>query len=458
MSIITMNPATGEKLAEYPLMKDGEVSSAVEDAHSAFGRWREVAPAERAALMKRVAFLLRRDRERHARLMSTEMGKTITEALGEVEKCAWLCEFYAEHAPGWLADEEVAADGLKHRVVFQPLGVVLSIMPWNYPYWQALRFGVPTLAAGNATILKHASNVTGCGLAIADLFAEAGFPAGVFQTVVAGHAQVAGMLARPEVRGVSLTGSTAVGVRVAEMAARGLKKVVLELGGSDPFIVLEDADLDQAARGAVTGRMLCTGQSCIAAKRFIVVEAVADRFAARFAAGMKALKLGDPLDPATQVGSMVNRAERDALQAQLLDALDKGARVLTGGRPVPGPGCFFEPTVLVGVTSDMRIVREEVFGPVAPVIVVSGEEEAIRVANDSEFGLGGTIWTRDLERGERIARRLECGTAFVNSIVKSDPRMPFGGVKMSGLGRELGRFGLMEFVNVKGLSIYQAAD
>lgn len=458
MSIITMNPATGEKLAEYPLMKDGEISSAVEDADAAFGRWREVAPAERAALMKRVAFLLRRDRERHARLMSTEMGKTITEALGEVEKCAWLCEFYAEHAPGWLANEEVAADGLKHRVVFQPLGVVLSIMPWNYPYWQALRFGVPTLAAGNATILKHASNVTGCGLAIAELFAEAGFPAGVFQTVVTGHAQVSAMLARPEVRGVSLTGSTAVGVRVAEMAARGLKKVVLELGGSDPFIVLEDANLDQAARGAVTGRMLCTGQSCIAAKRFIVVEAVADRFAARFAAGMKALKLGDPLDPATQVGSMVNRAERDALQAQLLDALDKGARVLTGGRPVPGPGCFFEPTVLVGVTSDMRIVREEVFGPVAPVIVVSGEEEAIRVANDSEFGLGGSVWTGDLERGERIARRLECGAAFVNSIVKSDPRMPFGGVKMSGLGRELGRFGLMEFVNVKGLSIYQAAD
>ncbi|MGD9549051.1 MAG: NAD-dependent succinate-semialdehyde dehydrogenase [Candidatus Krumholzibacteriia bacterium] len=457
MSIITVNPATGERLAEYPLMQDAEVTSAVLDADAAFRLWREVPPADRAGLMKAVAGLLRRDRERHARLMTTEMGKTISEALGEVEKCAWLCEFYAEHAPGWLADEEVAADGLRHRVVFQPLGVVLSIMPWNYPYWQALRFGVPTLAAGNATILKHASNVTGCGLAIAELFAEAGFPDGVFRTVVAGHAQVAGMLARPEVRGVSLTGSTAVGVKVAEMAAAGLKKVVLELGGSDPFIVLEDADLDLAARGAVTGRMLCTGQSCIAAKRFIVVAEVADEFAARFAAGMKALKVGDPLDPSTQVGSMVNRAERDALQAQLQDALDRGGRVLTGGRPVPGPGCFFEPTVVTGATAEMRIVREEVFGPVAPVIVVPGEEEAIRLANDSEFGLGGSVWTGDLERGERLARRLECGTAFVNSIVKSDPRMPFGGVKMSGLGRELGRFGLMEFVNVKGLNVYRTS-
>lgn len=455
MQITTVDPATGQELGSYPLLERPAVMAALDRAQEAYLAWREVPAAERAALFIPLAEALRRDQDRHARLMSREMGKTLTEALGEVQKCAWLCEFYAEHAPGWLADQEVAADGLRHRVLFEPLGVILSIMPWNYPYWQALRFGVPTLAAGNTSILKHAGCVTGCGLAIAELFAAAGFPAGVFQTVVTGHKEVAALAARPQVRGLSLTGSTEVGRQLAALAGRHLKKCVLELGGSDPFIVLEDADLEQAARGAVAGRMLCTGQSCIAAKRFIVVQEVAEAFGRRFAELMGALRVGDPLDPQTQVGAIVNEQELRTLQEQLQDALDRGARLLCGGGRLDRPGLFFGPTVVVGVTPDMRLMTEEVFGPIAPILVVKDAQEAVAAANASDFGLGGSVWTRDLQRGERIARRLECGTAFVNSIVKSDPRMPFGGVKQSGLGRELGRYGLMEFVNVKGLSIYK---
>jgi succinate-semialdehyde dehydrogenase/glutarate-semialdehyde dehydrogenase len=315
---------------------------------------------------------------------------------------------------------------------------------------------VPTLAAGNASLLKHASNVTGCGRAIEEAFAAAGFPPDLFRTVIADHETVAGLVARDEIRGVSLTGSTEVGARIAELAGRNLKKVVLELGGSDPFIVLEDADLEAAARGAVTGRMLCTGQSCIASKRFIVVREVAEAFADRFAQLMAELVVGDPLDPETQVGSIVNEQELAKLEDQLAEALGRGARLLTGGARLPRTGCFFPPTVVADVTPDMRLAREEVFGPIAPVLVVDDETAAVALANDSEFGLGGSVWTRDLARGERVARRLESGTVFVNSFTKSDPRMPFGGVKRSGLGRELGRFGLREFVNIKGVNVYRA--
>jgi succinate-semialdehyde dehydrogenase/glutarate-semialdehyde dehydrogenase len=456
MTITTVNPATGEKLQDYPLMSREGVLAILERADKAHRAWRDVPAAERADRLRPLAEVLRANRDRWARLMSQEMGKPLTEALAEVEKCAWLSEFYAENAPRWLADEPVEADGLEHRIVYQPLGVVLSIMPWNYPFWQALRFGVPTLAAGNASLLKHARNVTGCGLAIEEAFAKAGFPEDLFRTVVTDHATVAELIARDEVRGVSLTGSTEVGQTVAALAGRHLKKVVLELGGSDPFIVLEDADIDKAARGAVTGRMLCTGQSCIASKRFIVVRAVADAFTVRFAELMAGMRVGDPLDPATEVGSIVNEDELAALEAQLADAVARGARVLCGGSRVPGPGCFLEPTVVADVVPGMRLADEEVFGPIAPVIVVADEEEAIAVANASEFGLGGSVWTRDLDRGRRVARRIESGTVFVNHFTKSDPRMPFGGVKKSGLGRELSRFGLYEFVNVKGINVYEA--
>jgi len=454
MSIVTVNPATGQPLETYELMARERALQILTDSQAAYVKWRERPLPERCDLLLKLAAVLRSGCERYARLMSLEMGKPLSEGLGEVEKCAWLCEVYAENGAAWLADEPVAVDGHAHRVIYQPLGVVLSIMPWNYPFWQALRFGVPTLLAGNTSLLKHASNVTGCGLAIEECFVEAGFPADVFRTVVTDHGTVAELIARDEVRGVSLTGSTEVGSRIAALAGQHLKKVVLELGGSDPFLVLEDADIEFAARGAVTGRMLCTGQSCIAAKRFIVTEPVAAAFSARFATLMAELRMGDPLDPATQVGSMVNEQERATLAAQLQDAVDRGAQVLTGGAPAAGRGCFYPPTVVGGVTREMRLMREEVFGPVAPVIVVADEDEAIAVANDSEFGLGGSVWTADLARGERVARRLEVGTVFVNSITKSDPRMPFGGVKKSGLGRELSRFGLREFTNIKGLNIY----
>jgi succinate-semialdehyde dehydrogenase/glutarate-semialdehyde dehydrogenase len=455
MPITTVNPATGDTLATYEKMSREEVFAILDRAVAAQRQWREVPVVERAEQLLRLAAVLRRDQDAHAELMSKEMGKPISEARAEVEKCAWLCEVYAERAAGWLAEEEVEADGREHRVLYQPLGVVLSIMPWNYPYWQALRFGVPTLAAGNASILKHASNVTGCALAIEQLFADAGFPADLFRTVLADHETVGALIAHDDVAGVSLTGSTEAGQRIAEQCGRNLKKVVLELGGSDPFIVLEDADIEVAARGAVKGRLLCTGQSCIASKRFIVVRDVAERFADRFAELMGEVKVGDPLDPETEAGAIVSESDLEDLLQQLRDSVAQGARVLTGGERLDRQGSFLAPTVVTDVTPDMRVAREEVFGPIAAVITVADEDEAVRVANASEFGLGGSVWTRDLARGERIARRIESGTVFVNSITKSDPRMPFGGVKKSGLGRELSKFGLREFTNIKGLNIYE---
>ncbi|MBK7188183.1 MAG: NAD-dependent succinate-semialdehyde dehydrogenase [bacterium] len=456
MGVVTVNPATGERLAEYPRQEAAAVFAALDRAVAAGREWSARPVAERAALLPPLAARLRARAPELARLMSLEMGKPVTEARGEVEKCAWLCEVYAERSAEWLADTPMKADGLRHHVAYQPLGVVLSIMPWNYPFWQALRFGVPTLTAGNTSLLKHASNVTGCGLAISELFAEAGYPAGTFQTIVCDHATIAGLVAHDDVRGLSLTGSVEAGRRIAELAGRNLKKVVLELGGSDPFIVLEDADLEAAVRGAVTGRMLCTGQSCIAAKRFIVARAVVAEFTERFAAAMAALPIGDPLDEGTRVGAIVNEEEMKVLADQCADALAAGARLLTGGRRLERAGCFFPPTVLADVTPGMAVWRDEVFGPIAPVMAVANDEEAVRLANASVFGLGGCVWTRDLERGERLARRLEAGTVFVNSIVKSDPRMPFGGVKQSGLGRELSWHGLREFTNVQGVNVYPA--
>jgi succinate-semialdehyde dehydrogenase / glutarate-semialdehyde dehydrogenase len=450
-TITTTNPATGESLHTYELMSRAEALDVLARVHAAQPGW---AAADRAAFAPRLAAVLRAHAEEWARLMSCEMGKPITEARAEIEKCAWLCEVYAEQTANWLAEDEVVADGRKHRVLYQPLGVVLSIMPWNFPFWQALRFGVPTLMAGNASVLKHASNVTGCALAIEQAFREAGFPEDVFRTVLADHDTVAALIAEPRVAGLSLTGSTEAGRRIAAEAGRHLKKCVLELGGSDPFIVLVDADLEAAVAGAVKGRCLNTGQSCIAAKRFIVERPVAEAFTTRFAAAMAKLRIGDPLDDATQVGAIVNDGELATLLAQLQDALDRGARALCGGIRIDRPGYFLAPTVLSSVTPEMRVWREEVFGPIAPVLPVADADEAVRIANASEFGLGGSIWTQDRARGEDIARRLACGSVFVNSIVKSDPRMPFGGVKQSGWGRELAWFGLREFTNVKGLNVY----
>ena len=454
MEFKTINPATGEIIKTWQTMGSEEVGATALLTQAAFEKWRGLTIAERVPFFEKLAAVLRDNLEDWAVLITTEMGKPITEARAEIEKCAWMTEVYAANAAAWLADENVEVDGRRHTVIFQPLGVVFSIMPWNYPFWQALRFAVPGLMAGNTSLLKHASNVTGCAFAIEDAFAQAGFPDNVFRTIVPDYETVTALIASDIVQGVSLTGSTGVGRHIGAEAGRNLKKVVLELGGSDPFIVLEDADIEFTARGAVTGRMLTAGQSCIASKRFIVVKEIAEAFATRFTELMTELKVGDPLDEDTQVGSLVNPAAVTELEEQLAQSVDLGARVLCGGEKLPGPGCFFPPTVVSDTRPGMRLVDEEVFGPIAPIITVKDQAEAVALANASEFGLGGSVWTRDLARGEKVAREVDSGTLFVNSITKSDPRMPFGGVKNSGLGRELSHYGLKEFVNVKGINVY----
>ncbi len=450
----TVNPATGETLATYQTMDLGAAQAVLAAAHAAQAEWAARPLAERAEPVSRLAAILRKHKAEWARLMTLEMGKPIAQSGAEVDKCAWLCEVYAERAAQWLAEEAVAADGRDHRVVYQPLGVVLSIMPWNFPFWQALRFGVPTLLAGNTSVLKHARNVSGCALALGAAFAEAGFPDGAFGVVLADHEVTGALLEDPRTAAVSITGSTEAGRRVAEQAGRLLKPAVLELGGSDPFVVLADADLERAVAGAVQGRLQNTGQSCIAAKRFLVEQPVAGEFTRRLAAAVAAQRLGDPLDPATEVGPLVGPGAVAELLAQIADARQRGARVVCGGERSDRGEAYLQPTVLAGVEPAMRVWREEVFGPVAPVMAVQDAEEALALANASEFGLGGSVWTADAARGEDLARRLQCGSAFVNSIVKSDPRMPFGGVKQSGLGRELAWFGLRAFTNAKGLNLY----
>jgi succinate-semialdehyde dehydrogenase/glutarate-semialdehyde dehydrogenase len=455
MDFKTVNPATGDVIQTWSTMTPDEVMHTAGLVNEAFGQWGRMSVEARVPYFRKLAGVLRENLEDWADLITTEMGKPITESRAEIEKCAWMTEVYADNAAAWLADEEVVADGHKHAVTFQPLGIVFSIMPWNYPFWQALRFAVPGLMAGNAGLLKHASNVTGCAFAIEKAFVQAEFPANVFRTIVPDYETVSDLIASDVVQGVSLTGSTRVGRHIGAQAGRHLKKVVLELGGSDPFIVLEDSDIEFAARGAVTGRMLTAGQSCIASKRFIVVASVAEAFTARFAELMKELKVGDPRREETQVGALVNEAAITELEEQLAQSVSLGAEVLCGGQRLPGRGCFYPPTVVAKTRPGMRLVDEEVFGPIAPIITVKNEADAVAVANASEFGLGGSVWTGDLERGERVARAVESGTLFVNSITKSDPRMPFGGVKKSGLGRELSHYGLKEFVNVKGLNIYK---
>ena len=454
MKIRTINPATEEIIQTYETMSVESVLEIARQSQEAFWSWRTRPVSQRASYLTALGAVLREHADDYAMFMTIEMGKPISQSRAEVEKCAWLCDVYAERAEEWLEEEVTAADGKQHFVTFEPLGVILSIMPWNYPFWQALRFGVPAVVAGNTSILKHASNVPQCAFAIEDAFKQAGFPKDVFRTIVADHAAVATLMESEIIRGISLTGSTAAGAQVAETAGRNLKKVVLELGGSDPFIVLEDADIDIAARNAVTGRMLSTGQSCIASKRMIVVESVAPAFTRRFAELMNDVVVGDPMDEETEAGAIVNEHAMFELEDQLSRSVAMGATILTGGKRIDRKGFFFEPTIVTNVTLDMPVAREEVFGPIAPVIVVKDENEAIAVANSTEFGLGGSVWTKDLERGLRIAHRIEAGTVFVNSIVKSDPRMPFGGIKKSGLGRELSQYGIREFVNIKGINIY----
>ncbi len=401
--------------------------------------------------MRGAARLLRERKTAYGRTMALEMGKPLAQGEAEAEKCAWACEYYAERAADFLADQPHESDATRSFVRFDPLGPVLAVMPWNFPFWQVFRFAAPTLMAGNTGLLKHASNVPRCALQIEEVFRDAGFPDGVFRTLLIGAEAVARLIADPRVRAVTLTGSERAGTAVAAQAGRHLKKSVLELGGSDPFIVLEDADIDLAARTAADARLINSGQSCIAAKRFIVVERVFERFLERFVAEMGARRLGDPLASGTQVGPQARADLRDTLHRQVEESRRRGASVLLGGQVPPGPGAFYPPTVLAAVEAGMPAFDEEVFGPAAAVIRARDEGESIRLANASTFGLGASLWTQDRARAERLVGEIEAGAVFVNGLVKSDPRLPFGGVKRSGYGRELSEYGIREFVNVKSV-------
>ncbi|MCC6446198.1 MAG: NAD-dependent succinate-semialdehyde dehydrogenase [Armatimonadetes bacterium] len=453
MSMISVNPATGQPVQVYPEMTPEEAAAAVDRAHDAWLGWRDSPFAGRAALMHKMAAILRERREEMARLMAVEMGKPLAQGVAEVEKCAWVCEYYAASAENYLAPEPVEVKGAGAYVAFEPLGAVLAVMPWNFPFWQVYRFAAPALMAGNVGLLKHAANVPGCALLIEALFREAGFPEGVFTHLPIGSGQVQAVIEHPRVRAVTLTGSTPAGRAVASRAGAALKKTVLELGGSDAYLVMEDADIEDAASLCVRSRLINSGQSCIAAKRLIVVRPVRAAFTERFTALMREQKVGDPLEAGTQVGPLARRDLRDDLHRQVAASVAKGAKLLLGGEAPPGPGAYYPPTVLSGVTPGMPAYDEELFGPVAAIIEAEGEADAVRIANDTAFGLGAAVFTGDRERGERIARRLEAGSVFINQFVSSDPRLPFGGVKTSGYGRELGCYGIREFVNIKTVCI-----
>ncbi|MEJ2565000.1 MAG: NAD-dependent succinate-semialdehyde dehydrogenase [Gammaproteobacteria bacterium] len=449
MALTSINPATAEAVWECDAWEDAQIERAVAETALATPVWASTPVTERCRLLHRSAEVLRHNIEELAGLITTEMGKLGREARAEVEKCALACDYYAEHAPAFVADEVIASDAGKSLVAYQPLGTVLAIMPWNFPLWQVFRFAAPALAAGNTALLKHASNVPQCALAIERVFADAGFPAAVFRTLMIGAAQTEQLIADSRVHAVTLTGSEAAGRRVAAAAGAHLKKSVLELGGSDAFIVLADADLEVAVRTAVLSRFQNAGQSCIAAKRFIVVADIADAFLARFKHEVEALQAGDPTDEATTLAPMARGDLRDELHMQVSDSLARGAVAVTGCAPLPHPGYFYAPSILDRVSPGMPAYEQELFGPVAAVIRVGDEAEALTAANASRFGLGASVWTRDSACGERLARELESGACFVNGLVKSDPRLPFGGVKASGYGRELSHHGLREFVNAK---------
>src|SRR6266568_7815487 len=451
MSLKSINPATDERVREYPEPGDKELAMVLAEASCAAAGWRRTSFADRALKMRRAADLLDERKGELARLMAIEMGKPLAGGRSEVEKCAWVCRYYADNAERFLAPEPVETDASRSFVAFVPLGPVLAVMPWNFPLWQVFRFAAPALMAGNAGILKHASNVPRCALEIERVFHAAGLPEGLFGTVLVGPAAVPALIADARIRAVTLTGSERAGSQVAERAGRELKKTVLELGGSDPFIVLEDADLPRAARTAAAARLMNSGQSCIAAKRFIVVEEVAERFLELFVGEMRARKMGDPLARDTEVGPQARADLRDVLHRQVEESVKRGARLLLGGSVPRGSGAFYPPTVLTAVDKGMPAFDEETFGPVAAVVCARDEEDAIRLANDSTFGLGASLWTASRERAERLAAAIEAGSVFVNGLVKSDPRLPFGGIKRSGYGRELSEFGIREFVNVKSV-------
>src|SRR5437868_5013373 len=449
MAIATINPATGELLKSFEPLSDAQIEEKLLRAAETFPAFRKLTFAARAAMMTKAAEILERDKEEFGRLMTTEMGKTVRSAVDEAAKCAWACRYYAENAERFLADEVVETNAKRSYIRYQPLGVILAVMPWNFPFWQVFRFIAPSLMAGNVGLLKHASNVPQCALKIEEIMRRAGFPEGSFQTLLIGSGPVDGILNDPRVAAATLTGSEGAGIQVGVSAAKCIKKVVLELGGSDPFIVMPSADLEAAVATAVEARIQNNGQSCIAAKRFIVADSIADDFEKKLVSRMQGLQIGDPFDEKTQLGPLANAEVVTSLDADVQKSVAAGARLLTGGHPLKRPGNFYAPTVLTDVPKNSPAYQEEFFGPVASIFRVKSIDQAIRIANDSRFGLGASAWTNDPVESERFVNELEAGMVFLNKMVASDPRVPFGGVKHSGHGRELSVHGIREFVNIK---------
>ncbi len=452
--IESVNPTTGKILKKFRAATRSEVDKTVEKARKAFDKWRTLTPARRGVYLERTAKTLRAQKEKLGRIITLEMGKTIRESVSEVVKCAWALEYYAENGERFLNPEPNKTDATDSYVSFEPLGVIASIMPWNFPLWQTVRFAAPTLMAGNTTVFKPSSVSPQSGVALADAFESTGIPQGCFNAVL-GRSEVSNYLIEAGTSGVSFTGSVSAGRSVAELASKHLKKVVLELGGSDPFIVLDDAEVEAASSGAVAGRFINCGQSCIASKRFFVTKSVAEDFLDHFVRKTESLRVGDPLNSDTDIGPMVREDALSTLDDQVQDALKKGAEVETGGERIKRKGFFYQPTILTNAKPEMRVMNEETFGPVAPVMVVKDDEEAIEHANRSEFGLGASVWGQDIRRAEKVASQVATGLVSVNNVVVSDPRMPFGGVKNSGVGRELSRYGLLEFANIKSVRLYE---
>jgi len=450
----TINPANGKVIRRFRAATRTDVEKSVEKARKAFEKWRDIAPSKRAEFLERAAKMLRSQKDKLGRIITLEMGKTIKESVPEVTKCAWGLEYFAENGPRFLNPETLKTDATDSYVAFEPLGVIASIMPWNFPLWQCVRFAAPALMAGNAAVFKPSSVTPQSGLALQEVFDSTGIPPGTFN-VVLGSSEVASYMIEANTAAVSFTGSVPAGRDVAEQASRQLKKSVLELGGSDPFIVLDDADLEAASTGAVAGRFINNGQSCICAKRFFVAKAVADDFLDRFIAKTRSLKVGDPMSPETDIGPVVREDALKTLDRQVQNSVKMGAKVELGGERLKRRGFYHAPTILTGVGPDMPVMKEETFGPAAPVMAVKDDDDAVRHANRSDFGLGCSVWGRDVRRAEKVARQVTTGMVTVNNIVVSDPRMPFGGVKKSGIGRELSRYGMLEFTNIKSIRLFE---
>ncbi|SFM70474.1 NAD-dependent succinate-semialdehyde dehydrogenase [Methanolobus profundi] len=452
--IRSVNPATGELNGEFDLYSQQMVDQKIENSRKAFDEWKKEPIVERTFSIECVAEVLRSRREELAETITKEMGKPIKESLAEIDKCAWTCDYFAEKADTFLAAEFVETDAETSGFVYEPVGTVLSIMPWNFPFWQALRFGIPALAGGNTVLLKHASNVPMCALEIEKIFIEAGVPEGVYQTLLVDGPTASSLISRNEISAVTFTGSKPAGEKVAEAAGRNIKKVVLELGGSDPLIVLDDADIEKVAKAAVSARFQNCGQSCIAAKRLLIDETIVENFTDLFLDNVSKLRIGDPMDPETDMGPLSSKGQMELIKDQVDKSIKMGANVLAQGGPQEGDGYFYMPTVLSNIAKEAPVVIEETFGPVAPIITFSNEEEAIEIANSTEYGLGASIWSKESQRAMRMTRHIEAGIIAVNNIVASDPRLPFGGMKKSGVGRELYRIGMLEFMTVKSMKVY----